>query len=191
MKFYLVLALLLLPLVFLGAQVSVVSQSADELVLEFNLPEYKIGRQSLNGVTWDRIETDSGNVHAVEGFPELRAFGEAIAIPIDGDISVQVLNVKSSIIKNVSLKSVARMTVVNEEVEYEHFQDPRAYRSAQLYPASITSAGESAFVGDRRFVPLQIFPFQYRATTKELVVNTSFTIRSRSLAANPPLQTGR
>ena len=177
MKFYLVLALLLLPLVFLGAQVSVVSQSADELVLEFNLPEYKIGRQSLNGVIWDRIETDSGNVHAMEGFPELRAFGEAIAIPIDGDISVQVLNVKSSIIKNVSLKSVARMTVVNEEVEYEHFQDPRAYRSAQLYPASITSAGESAFVGDRRFVPLQIFPFQYRATTKELVVNTSFTIR--------------
>ncbi|HNU54678.1 MAG TPA: C25 family cysteine peptidase [Candidatus Syntrophosphaera sp.] len=177
MRSYLVLALLLLPLVFLEAQISVVSQSADEVVLEFNLPEYKIGRQSLDGVTWDRIETDAGNVHAVDGFPELRVFGEAIAIPIDGDISLQVLNVKNSILKNVNLKPTLKMTVVNEEVEYHLVPDARAYRSAQLYPASIASSGESAFVGDRRFVPLQIFPFQYRAATKELVVNSSFTIR--------------
>ncbi|HQP27184.1 MAG TPA: C25 family peptidase propeptide domain-containing protein, partial [Candidatus Syntrophosphaera sp.] len=177
MRSYLVLALLLLPLVFLEAQISVVSQSADEVVLEFNLPEYKIGRQNLNGVTWDRIETDAGNVHAVNGFPELRVFGEAIAIPIDGDISLQVLNVKNSILKNVNLKPTLKMTVVNEEVEYHLVPDARAYRSAQLYPASIASSGESAFVGDRRFVPLQIFPFQYRAATKELVVNSSFTIR--------------
>jgi hypothetical protein len=108
------LALLLLPLVFLEAQISVVSQSADEVVLEFNLPEYKIGRQNLNGVTWDRIETDAGNVHAVNGFPELRVFGEAIAIPIDGDISLQVLNVKNSILKNVNLKPTLKMTVMNE-----------------------------------------------------------------------------
>ncbi len=177
MRFYLILALLLLPLIYLGAQVSVVSQSPDELVLEFTLPEYKIGRQSLNGVTWDRIESDAGNVHAQEGFPELRAFAEAIAIPIDGDISLQVLNVKSSTLKNINLKPVARMKVVSEEVEYEFIQDAKAYRSAQLYPASLAITGESAFVGDRRFIPLQIFPFQYRAATKELVVNTSFTIR--------------
>ncbi|MCB5247743.1 MAG: hypothetical protein LHW57_06950, partial [Candidatus Cloacimonetes bacterium] len=148
MRFYLVLTLMLLPLVFLGAQVSVVSQSVDELVLEFNLPEYKIGRQSLNGVTWDRIESDDGNVHAIAGFPELRAFSEAIAIPINGDVSVQVQSVKSTILKNINLKPVLRMKVVNEEVEHEFFQDARAYRSAQPYPATIASTGESAFVGD-------------------------------------------
>lgn len=177
MRFYLVLACLLLPLVFLGAQISVVSQSADELVLQFTMPEYKIGHQSLNGLTWDRIETDEGTVHAIEGFPELRAFSEAIAIPVDGDISFQVLNVKSSTLKNINLKPVFRMKVENEEVEHQFFQDTKAYRNSQLYPVNIVSPGESAFIGDRRFIPLQVFPFQYRATTKELVVNTSFTIR--------------
>lgn len=177
MKFYLVLAMLLLPLVFLGAQIRVMSQSADELMLEFNLPDYTIGHQDLNGVTWDKIESNEGNVHAIEGFPEMRVFSEAIAIPVDGDISIQVSNVKSTILKNVNLIPVMSMKVEKEEVEYQLVQDIKAYRNQQLYPASIATAGESAFIGDRRFVPLQIFPFQYKAASKELMVNTNFTIR--------------
>ncbi len=191
MRFFLTITLLLLPLVFLGAQVSVVSQTPEELVLEFSLPDYKIGHQNLNGTTWDRIESDAGLVHAVEGFPELRSFSEAVAIPIDGNISIEVSNLKSTTLKNINLVPVLRMTVANEEVGHEFFQDARAYRSSQLYPASIASTGESAFVGDRRFIPLQIFPFQYRAASKELVVNTSFTIRvqiSGSKSATPNWQ---
>ena len=177
MRFSIVLGLLLLPLVFLGAQISVISQSPDELVLQFTLPEYQIGYEMLEGTTWNVIDTDEGSIHAIEGFPELRVFSEAIAIPVDGDISFQVLDVQSSILRNINLKPIYKMTVENEDVEHQFFQDIRAYRNAQSWPANIVESDEAAFVGDRRFIPLRFYPFQYRAASKELVVNNSFTIR--------------
>lgn len=177
MRFSIILGLFLLPLVFLGAQISVISQSPDELVLQFTLPEYQIGYEMLEGTTWNVIETDAGSIHAIEGFPELRVFSEAIAIPVDGDMSFQVLDVQSSILRNINLKPIYKMAVENEDVEYQFFQDTRAYRSAQAWPASIVESDEAAFIGDRRFMPLRFYPFQYRAASKELVVNNSFTVR--------------
>ena len=150
MRFSIVLGLLLLPLVFLGAQVSVVSQDSNELVLQFTLPEYKIGYQTIEGTTWNVIETDEGSIHAIEGFPELRVFSEAIAIPVDGEISIQVLDVQSSILKNINLKPIYKMNVENEDVEHLFFQDSKAYRSQQMWPISIAETGEAAFiVGER------------------------------------------
>lgn len=183
MRFSIVLGLLLLPLVFLGAQVSVVSQDSNELVLQFTLPEYKIGYQTIEGTTWNVIETDEGSIHAIEGFPELRVFSEAIAIPVDGEISIQVLDVQSSILKNINLKPIYKMNVENEDVEHLFFQDSKAYRSQQMWPISIAETGEAAFIGDRRFVPLRLYPFQYRAASKELVVNTGFTLRVQILGS--------
>jgi hypothetical protein len=177
MKYHILILLLLMPLAFLGAQVRVVSQSADALTLQFELPKYQIEHERDNGTTWQRIVSDEGNAHALEGFPELRVFSEAIAIPVDGDVSIRVADVQSTIVKNVNLKPVPKLRSAGEDVEYEFFQDTKAYRNAQLYPVDIAQAGESAFMGDRRFIPLQIFPFQYRASTRELVVNTSFTIQ--------------
>lgn len=177
MKSYLVTMLLLLPALFLGATISVISQSQDELLLEFSLPEYKIEHEKLNGSIWNSISCDEGAIHADEGYPELRVFSEAIAIPIDGDITIQVSNVKSSILKNITLKPALKMVLDKEEVDYVFYQNTKAYLNAQAYPAQLALKGETAFVGDRKFIPLQIFPFQYRAAAKELIVNTSFTIR--------------
>ncbi len=177
MKSYLIVILALLPLALLNGTVSVISQSQDELTLEFNLPEYQIEHQQINGSTWERIVTDFGGVHAEEGFPEVRIYSEAIAIPIDGDISIQVTELKSTVLKNINLKPVYKLVVENEEVDYVFYQNPQVYHSSQLYPLQIVQKGESAFTGDRNFVPLQIYPFQYNAANKELVVNTSFTIR--------------
>lgn len=177
MKSYLVTMLLLLPALFLGATLSVISQSQDELLLEFTLPEFQIEQEKLNGSTWNSIACDEGAIHADEGFPELRVFSDAVAIPIDGDISIQVSNVKNSVLKNINLKPALKMVMDKEDVNYIFYQNTKAYLNPQAYPAEIVQKGDTAFVGDRNFIPLQIFPFQYRAASKELIVNTKFTIR--------------
>jgi len=51
MKIYIIAFLTLMPLLLLGTAVSVISQSADELLLEFKLPEYQIEQASKNGST--------------------------------------------------------------------------------------------------------------------------------------------
>jgi len=178
--------LLTLPMGMWATGISLSSESQDELILEFTLPEYSIQHSRDGNTTWQRIVTDHGNVDSQEGYPELRAYSEAIAIPVDGDISIEVLSSKSSTIKNINLYPAKKMVVGDWEANYEFFQDPRVYNSNQLYPLKIAEKGESAFIGDRRFIPLQIKPFQYKAASRELIVHSSIRLRISILGNKAP-----
>ncbi|HRU47548.1 MAG TPA: C25 family cysteine peptidase [Candidatus Syntrophosphaera sp.] len=172
---------LLIPAIFISAQSRVISQSPNEVTFEFTLPEYQIDYLKINGITWQQIVSDEGTILEKEGYPELLFFSENIAIPVDGDISVKVTSVSSTTLKNINLKPIEKLVVQDNKVDYQFYQDTKAYRNNQLYPLEIVQAGKSAFIGDRRFVPLHIFPFQYRATTKELIVNSKFKVEVRIL----------
>ena len=161
MKSYMLVLLALTAFTALCADVTVLSQSQDALTLEFNLPEYEIAHQKINGATWEHIESDYGAIHAEEGFPEVRVYGEAIAIPVDGDISFQISDLSTTVIRNVNLKPVYKMVVDNdkEDADYVFFQNRQVYESSLPYPVELVKKADSAFAGDRNFVPLQIFPF--------------------------------
>lgn len=169
--------MLLLPLMIWGNGISLSSETQDELILEFALPEYSIEHSRDGSITWQRIVSDYGNIDSQEGYPELRAYSEAIAVPVDGDISIQILGSKSTTIKNINLYPAKKMVVGDWEVDYVFFQDPRVYNSDQLYPIKLAEKGEPAFIGDRRFIPIRISPFQYRPASKELIVHSSIRIR--------------
>ena len=192
----LLLMLLMSPTWFWASGINLSSQSSDELILEFALPEYTLEHSKDQRGTWQRLSTDFGNVDFYEGRPLLRVYSESIGIPIDGDISIQILESSHSTLKNINLYPAERMVVKDWEVEYEFYQDPAVYNTNNLYPAQIVEKGEPAFIGDRRFIPLHIRPFQYRALTKELIVYDSIRIRINisgskdspkhfSLSANP------
>ncbi|MBP9038561.1 MAG: hypothetical protein KBF72_03295, partial [Candidatus Syntrophosphaera sp.] len=175
--------LLLVPAIFIAAQSRIISQSPNEIIFEFTLPEYQIDYLNINGITWQQIVSDEGTVLEKEGYPQVLFFHENIAIPIDGDISVKVSNITSTTLKNINLKPIEKLVVQDNKVDYQFYQDTKAYRSKQLYPLEIVQAGKSAFIGDRRFVPLQIFPYQYKAATKELIVNNKFKVEVRILGS--------
>jgi len=176
MRPFLTICVLLLPMLLMANGWTVLSQTADEIVVEFKLPEYSLEYTNIRGGNWQRIESDYGSVHAVEGFPETRVYSQAVAIPVDGDISIRVLDKSSSTLHNINLKPVYKMVVGDYEVDYQFYQDPRAYRNPNPYPAEIVQKGEAAFIGDRRFVSLQIFPFQYVAATGDLIVNDAIRL---------------
>lgn len=184
---YIMLALMIIPALLCASGFTLMSESANELILEFNLPEYSLEHVQLQGSTWQRISADHGGVHSQEGYPELRAYSEAVAIPVDGDILITILDSSQSTLRNVNLIPGYKMVVGDWEVDYEFYADPRAYGSNALYPSQMVQKGESAFIGNRRFVPLQIFPFQYRAASRELVVHDRIRIKVSILGnKNPP-----
>lgn len=175
---YFLILMLVLSFSWLGAEgIRLSSQSPDELIVEFELPEYSLEHiQNAKG-TWQRLTSDHGSVDATEGKPLLRLFSEAVGVPIDGDISIQIISSQTTTLKNVNLWPVERMVVDGEEVKYDFYQDPKVYNTNKPYPAQIVEKGDPAFIGDRRFVPLRIRPFQYRALSKELVVYDRISIR--------------
>lgn len=160
-----------------GSGISLGSESADELIVNFELPNYNIGHVQNKHGAWQMIETDFGSVDAREGFPLLRVFSEAVAIPVDGDIRIQILDSKSTTLRNIRLYPAEKMVLNDWDVDYEFYQDPKVYHSNELYPQIIVEKGDAAFIGDRRFIPLRIHPFQYRPLSEELVVTSQLKIR--------------
>ncbi|HHZ15040.1 MAG TPA: hypothetical protein GX398_02880 [Candidatus Cloacimonetes bacterium] len=170
--------MLVLSCSWLGAEgIRLSSQTPDELIVEFELPEYSLEHIQNSRGTWQRLTSEHGSVDAVEGKPLLRIFSEAVGVPVDGDISVQIISSQTTTFKNVNLWPAEMMVVDGEEVRYEFYQDPQVYNTNNPYPALIVEKGDPAFIGDRRFVPLRIRPFQYKALSKELVVYDNIRIR--------------
>ncbi|HPV15718.1 MAG TPA: C25 family peptidase propeptide domain-containing protein, partial [Candidatus Cloacimonadota bacterium] len=101
----------------------------------------------------------------------------AVGVPVDGDIGIQIISSQFTTLRNVNLMPAERMVLDGEEVKYEFYQDPKVYNTNNPYPAQIVEKGESAFIGDRRFIPLRIRPFQYKALAKELIVYDKIRIR--------------
>ena len=124
--------LLLVPAIFIAAQSRIISQSPNEIIFEFTLPEYQIDYLNINGITWQQIVSDEGTVLEKEGYPQVLFFHENIAIPIDGDISVKVSNITSTTLKNINLKPIEKLVVQDNKVDYQFYQDTKAYRSKQL-----------------------------------------------------------
>jgi len=173
---WVLMALLLMPFAWFAAPISLVSESMDALSIKFVLPEYTIEKKTVNGQTWQKIVSDEGAVHSIEGLPELRVYSAAIAVPVDGNYSISISNTKTETIKNINIMPSASMTLDGDDPVYNWTPNYISYNSRELYPVAIVEKGEAAFVGNRRFIPLMIYPFQYRAQSKELIVYSEISI---------------
>ncbi|MDD2543657.1 MAG: C25 family cysteine peptidase [Candidatus Cloacimonetes bacterium] len=176
MKSYIAIIMLFLPLLVMGSAITIVSESSDNLTLSFKLPDYSVEEISVSGKKYHRIVCDEGLTHAEEGRPQLRVFSSAVGLPLDGSAAVNVLSRKSITIPDVDVVPAATMVLDEGEVNYKYEADFQSYNSNQLYPLNIVQLGEAAFIGDRRFIALEIYPFQYDAQNHSLLVHTEMQI---------------
>ncbi|OQC05119.1 MAG: Gingipain R2 precursor [Candidatus Cloacimonetes bacterium ADurb.Bin089] len=165
-----------LPAIMMAAPLTLVSESQEHLDLSFELPNYELTNVTSNGQTWNKIICEEGTYYSNEGFPELITFSTAIAVPVDGDITYSIESISTQTIKNVNILPASTLILNGEEVTYDHKPNYKAYANRELYPVSIVQKGEPAFVGNRKFVPLLIYPFQYRAQSKELLVHSQISV---------------
>lgn len=183
MRNYLIYLVLILPILLSANAINLVSESQDALQIKFELPDYKIEEVNVNGTVWHKIVSDDGLVHSQEMYPELRVFSTAIAVPFNGDYSLSIESSESSTMQGIKIIPSSKLSLVGDEPMYSTQADFKAYGSRELYPLRIAEKGEEAFVGNRKFIPLMIYPFQYRAQSQELVIHKSITI-SVSISGN-------
>ncbi len=177
MKYTVLMLLMLLPILLAAGAVELISQSQDELILQFTLPDYKLEDFTYQGETRQRIVCDDANSFGEEGFPGLKSFSEALGIPVDGEIMIELIGHKNTVLSGVDLAPAPTIVLDGDGVDYAFQRDNRAYNRKSLYPETLFSKGEAAFIGNRRFIPLEFYPFQYRAASKELVVNQSIRVK--------------
>jgi hypothetical protein len=188
MRTYLLALILLLPVFVFAAPIQLTQESQDALEIEFSLPDYNIETVTENGSNWHKIVCNEGTISGEEAYPELWVFSTAIAVPVDGDYSIIIKSSNSKIIRDIYLQPSPTMSLAGDEPVYTRTMNYAAYNNAELYPLQIADKGMEAFVGNRKFIPLIIKPFQYRAKYRELVVHDKMSIqivmRGTKAAAN-------
>ena len=176
MRIYLSIILLCIPMLLAAAAINLVSESQDYVEISFELPEYEVETVMRDGKEWKRLSCDEAQKHSLEGYPELLVFSAAIGVPLDGDYSISITNSLNEIVSDIDIVPSATLILEGDEPNYSYTPNYKAYNNRELYPLGLAERGEPAFVGNRRFIPLMIYPFQYRAGSRELVVSKKFTI---------------
>ncbi len=173
LKIALILLCLAVSIHILAAKtIEVIEETPDYIRVKFILPEWKLEDISKNKQNWKQIACDEGALYSREGYPLIKSFSEAVGIPVDGDISIEVSQQKTISIPNVNLIPCDKIEINDSDVSYSFYQDLNAYKNNGLYPSLFAQKGQPAFIGNRHMIPLQIYPFQYKAFSKVLEVTT-------------------
>lgn len=160
---------------------TVTEETPDYIRVKFTLPAWHLEEVTVNNQKWQKIVCDGGSELAKEGYPLLKTFSEAIGIPVDGDIRVEVLSQKSETVSGTKIMPTGKFTGTEREISSDYRPNIRAYNSNNYYPDSFAAKGEPAFLGDRHLTSLQLFPFQYQAAGKQLKVTTEAELIIRIL----------
>ncbi|MCK4312423.1 MAG: hypothetical protein KAW88_06790, partial [Candidatus Cloacimonetes bacterium] len=173
----LIIIILTIPL-FLNAQpFEVLSQNENELIVKFTLPNFEFENIETKRRNFTIINCPHSINSTKAGFPLLPYFSEIVGLPIDGDVEFQIIGKKQRVKNNVKMYPTERLIDSGNSVKYEFYQNKKAYNTSKLYPAKLIVKGEPAYIRDRYFTGFNVYPFQYKARSNELIITTELTFR--------------
>lgn len=149
---------------------SVVSQNADKIKLQLQVPELQI--EDIYNSNFKALSMQGASVTAETGFPELPVFSAWIAIPPKGDIEVKVTG--GEVITKQGL--VPKPVFATKEQETANDYNKTVYNSASLYPANSYSYSQPQIMRDFRVVQINLNPVQYIAETQELKIQKQMEV---------------
>ncbi len=176
-KILLVIILIILSSLIFAENFEIISQTENELIVKFVLPEFEKEVISTKLGSFNKIICSDASYPVEEGHPSLPFFTEIIGLPIDGDTSFQVINKKQRTIPNFKIYPVEKMEPSKNTVNYKFYMEKDIYDSSVIYPADIIEKGSPAYIGDRHFMGFNVHPFQYRAKNNELIITKELTFR--------------
>ena len=180
-KILLILSLIILPSLVFAGNFEIISQTENELVVKFVLPEFEKETISTRLGSFNKLICKTALYPVKSGYPSLPFFTEIIGLPIDGDAFFHIIDRKQKTIPNFKVNPVERMVPSETSVSYEFYMKKDIYNSSALYPANIIEKGSPAYLGDRYFMGFNVHPFQYKAKDNELIITNELTFRIRIL----------
>jgi hypothetical protein len=153
----------------LSSGLHIIQSDEDRLVLELTVPEYVLHEAEIASGQFQKIVIDETSVLAAPGKPELPKFSALLGIPPQGRVSVQVLQDSAQrLVGHYRLLPSAAPAPSAGDLQpgvVQRTPDRTAYASAELYPAEVARVVETAWLRDQRLARIELYPFQYQAST--------------------------
>ena len=174
----------LLPVRSLGANVHA-SPDTGELFARVETPEYELSATS--------VRVPGTVVNTLPGAPQLPVRGISFDLPASGEWELSFESVGSRVLaEHVSIPAVPVPDLdLNSPTSLEDLEtlpssvpvvdrpDPAIYAVDSFYPTSPVVAGEPIRQGDKRLLPVRVYPFQYNPVTRELLYHPDIRIAVR------------
>ncbi len=145
--------------------------------VEFSLDGYEIESIGKNGKTYQRISYANEGEFIDVGKPGLPCFSRLVAIPNQGEVSIEVTSFDKEIISDITIYPRQPLKIDGELNNFPFTIDNDFYSGAEVFPTAITEIGEPAIMRDYRVVNVTINPFQYDPQKKELSIFSNVTLQ--------------
>ncbi|MDZ7624281.1 MAG: C25 family peptidase propeptide domain-containing protein [Ignavibacteriaceae bacterium] len=136
------------------------------------------------------IDIGSLGITTEVGMPEIPHIAKILAIPDQGTVSVEVIEVsKSQIIKGINVPP-ARESWSEGKPETPYLENDLVYGSENLYPNELVKVEDPVIFRDFRIARVSIFPIRYSPGKKAIEVFSSVTVKIKyggGLGINPKL----
>jgi Peptidase family C25/Propeptide_C25/Secretion system C-terminal sorting domain len=147
-----------------------------EIELNFSLDGYEQEIINYLGTQYTRISHPDAGRLGEEGLPDLPVFTRMIALPNQGDISLEILSQQSIISQNMIIYPCEKLLAEHDSSDNFAIDEAYYYHGGR-FPEENALAGEPAIMRDIRLLPVTFCPFHYNAATGELEIITSLSIK--------------
>jgi len=150
--------------------ITLIESSDEGLVVELSLPAFGLRTDSLfEGIVYDRIVLPGWGRTTGIGCPELPRMGTLIEVPVDGSVTVRVLESRFRSLPGRMIHPVPRPRLSAKGEKREDFvKSRRAYTSTEDYPGKLVAVGERSRLRGTSVARVLFYPFQWNPATREL-----------------------
>lgn len=150
--------------------ISVVSQSATQMVLNFSVEEFTAKPVDVKGEEMINLSFDATLLQNDEGKPNLPGVSNYIALPQGAVASITIRSKSEEVIKNINIAPAPRIPLDTEDGPAEYNKDMKVYQKNAFYPANNVQVSEPTQIRGVDAVLVAVNPFRYNPVTKELIV---------------------
>lgn len=158
---------------------SMTSQRADGLSLNFSIQDFRMTERNINGVTMTGIEFSESFLQNEEGSPDLPGFGRYVAIPKGATAVMEIVNMRTERFSNIEMAPAPRIPLDTDQGPLHFEKNQAIYSQNAFYPAQPVTLGEFSQMRGVDVAMLGITPYQYNPVTKELIVYRDMEINIR------------
>jgi hypothetical protein len=154
----------------------ILKSGTDNLILRIDFDNsYRIIDTLVNGKTYQKI-SGRDDYFREPGEPWLPFYVLNVGIPHFSKPDLKILEINKTIKKNQFIMPYPENDPIFGKQDFEAI-DKTIYTKNELFPRTAAEFDESVTFRYAKIIPLKISPFQFNPVTRDLIVNSTITIR--------------
>lgn len=163
---------------FSHPEVNLLTSNETEAIFEVNFPGMAVNDIVKEGITYQTLFMPGGGKTSNLGWPELPSFGRFIAVPLEAEPQIEVLEYSTQTFSDYHIYPVQEQPIDKVGAPQPEFvKDEDFYQQNEFYPDRIAYVDEPKIIRGCPVSLFNLFPVQYNPATKELKVHSHIKVR--------------